>query len=100
MLSERRCCVMDAARRVGQMDPGSDQRCGPGAQMVYFRERAARLDVRLHDVPWEALYAPSAKLVNFAADRLNKLQFLTIRGYLTLVFSALVVLLMVLAIWQ
>ena len=34
------------------------------------------------------------------ADRLNKVQFLTIRAYLTLVFSALVVLLMVLAIWQ
>ncbi len=61
---------------------------------------AARLHVRLHDVPWETLYAPVVKLVNFAANRLNKLQFLTIRGYLTLVFGALVVLLMVLSIWQ
>jgi hypothetical protein len=37
--------------------------------------------------------------VNFAADRLNVLQFLTIRRYLTLVFLALVALLLVLAIW-
>ena len=36
----------------------------------------------------------------FAAERLNKVQFLTIRAYLTLVFGALVVLLMVLAVWQ
>jgi hydrogenase-4 component B len=61
---------------------------------------AARLHVQLQDVPWDALYAPTARLVRFAAERLNKLQFLTIRGYLTLVFGALVVLLMVLAIWQ
>jgi len=62
--------------------------------------RAARLHVRLHDVPWDALYVPVAKIVGFAADRLNRVQFLTIRGYLTLVFSALVLLLMVLAVWQ
>jgi hydrogenase-4 component B len=62
--------------------------------------RAARLHVRLHDVPWDVLYVPVAKIVGFAADRLNRVQFLTIRGYLTLVFSALVLLLMVLAVWQ
>ena len=39
--------------------------------------------------------APSA----IVADRLNQLQFLTIRRYLSLVFVALVVLLLVLAIW-
>jgi formate hydrogenlyase subunit 3/multisubunit Na+/H+ antiporter MnhD subunit len=60
----------------------------------------ARLHVQLHDVPWDALYAPTARLVNFAADRLNNVQFWTIRAYLTLVFGALVVLLMVLAAWQ
>jgi hypothetical protein len=37
--------------------------------------------------------------VSLAADRLNHLQFLTIRRYLSLVFLALVVLLLVLAIW-
>jgi hydrogenase-4 component B len=61
---------------------------------------AARLHVRLRDVPWDVLYAPLAGAVGFAADRLNKVQFLTIRAYLTLVFGALVVLLMVLGIWQ
>ena len=34
------------------------------------------------------------------ALRLNRVQFLTIRGYLTLVFGALVALLMVLTVWQ
>jgi len=62
--------------------------------------RAATLVVRLRDVPWDVLYAPTAKLVDFAAGRLNAVQFMTIRGYLTLVFGALVVLLIVLAIWQ
>jgi len=61
---------------------------------------AARMHVRLHDVPWDVLYVPTAKFVSFAAERLNKVQFLTIRAYLTLVFGALVVLLMVLAVWQ
>jgi NADH:ubiquinone oxidoreductase subunit 5 (subunit L)/multisubunit Na+/H+ antiporter MnhA subunit len=60
----------------------------------------ARLHVRLRDVAWDVLYAPTAKLVNFAAGRLNTVQFLTLRGYLTLVFGALVALLMVLAVWQ
>ena len=62
--------------------------------------RPAGLQVTLRDVPWDALYVPIARLVGFAAERLNALQFLTIRGYLTLVFGALVTLLMVLAIWQ
>jgi len=62
--------------------------------------RAARLQVRLHDVPWDVLYAPVAKGIDYAAGRLNRLQFLTIRGYLTLVFGALVTLLMALALWQ
>ena len=62
--------------------------------------RAARLQVRLRDVPWEAFYAPLARLVGFAAEKLNRLQFLTIRGYLTLVFGTLVALLTVLAVWQ
>jgi hydrogenase-4 component B len=35
----------------------------------------------------------------FAADRLNHLQFQTIRRYLSLVFLALVSLLLVLAVW-
>jgi formate hydrogenlyase subunit 3/multisubunit Na+/H+ antiporter MnhD subunit len=62
--------------------------------------RAARLRVQLHDVLWDVLYAPTAGLVNFAADRLNKVQFMSVRAYLTLVFTALVVLLMILAVWN
>ncbi len=60
----------------------------------------ARLEVRLADPIWDWLYAPIAVAVEFAAERLNALQFLTIRRYLTLVFSSLVVLLLVLAIWR
>jgi hypothetical protein len=62
--------------------------------------RAARMRVELRDVPWEALYLPVAASVGFAADKLNRVQFMTIRGYLTLVFCALVSLLMILAIWR
>ena len=59
----------------------------------------ARLRIRVHDVLWEALYTPIAGAVGFLADKLNRLQFLTIRRYLSLVFSSLVVLLLVLALW-
>ena len=62
--------------------------------------RAARLHVELRDLLWETLYLPAAAAVGFAAEKLNRVQFMTIRGYLTLVFAALVVLLAILAIWQ
>ena len=61
--------------------------------------RPARLTVELHDLVWDALYAPIAGGIGFAADKLNHLQFLTIRQFLSLVFAALVLLLLVLAIW-
>jgi formate hydrogenlyase subunit 3/multisubunit Na+/H+ antiporter MnhD subunit len=61
--------------------------------------RPARITVELHDLVWDTLYAPVAGAVGFAADRLNQLQFLTIRQFLSLVFAALVLLLLVLAIW-
>ncbi|MCC6890965.1 MAG: hydrogenase 4 subunit B [Hyphomicrobiales bacterium] len=61
--------------------------------------RPARLVVRLRDVIWDALYAPLAAGIAAAALKLNRLQFLTIRQYLSLVFAALVTLLLVLAIW-
>jgi len=48
---------------------------------------------------WDALYAPLTGAVQTAAERLNVLQFLTIRRYLSLVFIALVALLTVLALW-
>jgi hydrogenase-4 component B len=62
--------------------------------------RPAWLKVELHDLVWEYLYAPLATAIGFAADRLNRLQFLTIRQFLTLVFCALVILLLVLAVWS
>ena len=61
--------------------------------------RPARLTVEMHDLVWEAIYAPIASAVGFAADQLNRLQFLTIRQFLSLVFAALVILLAALAIW-
>ena len=61
--------------------------------------RPARLVVELSDLIWDVLYAPIAAGVNGAAEWLNHLQFLTIRQYLSLVFGALVTLLMVIAIW-
>jgi formate hydrogenlyase subunit 3/multisubunit Na+/H+ antiporter MnhD subunit len=62
--------------------------------------RPARLHVRLQDLVWDGIYAPVAGAVAFAADRLNHLQFLTIRSYLTLVFLALIFLLLVLVAWR
>jgi hydrogenase-4 component B len=53
----------------------------------------------LRDLIWDYGYAPVASFVGFASERLNVLQFLTIRRYLTLVFALLVFLLLVLAIW-
>jgi formate hydrogenlyase subunit 3/multisubunit Na+/H+ antiporter MnhD subunit len=61
--------------------------------------RPARIDVDLRDLIWDALYAPIAAAIGIAADRLNYLQFLSIRQFLSLVFAALVILLLVLAIW-
>jgi hypothetical protein len=62
--------------------------------------RPAQLTVEIHDLPWEALYVPIASGVSFVADRLNALQFLTIRRYLSLVFFALIALLLGIAIWS
>jgi hydrogenase-4 component B len=61
--------------------------------------RPARLTVRIHDYVWELLYAAPAAAVLSLSERLNTLQFLTIRNYLMLVFSALIVLLLIAAVW-
>jgi formate hydrogenlyase subunit 3/multisubunit Na+/H+ antiporter MnhD subunit len=60
----------------------------------------ARIEKTLRDPVWDAFYAPVAGAVSAAALALNHLQFLTIRRYLSLVFGALIVLLLALAIWQ
>lgn len=62
--------------------------------------RPARLRIELHDLVWEGIYEPIVGAIGFSSDRLNRLQFLTIRRYLSLVFATLVTLLLVLAIWS
>jgi len=79
--------IVFRARESGEMPPPGDM-------------RPARLTVEISDPIWDALYAPLAGAVGFAAERLNRLQFLTIRQFLSLVFGALVILLVVLAVWS
>jgi formate hydrogenlyase subunit 3/multisubunit Na+/H+ antiporter MnhD subunit len=62
--------------------------------------RAGHFQVRVFDPAWFLLYGPLARAVRRAADFLNRLQFLTIRSYLTLVFCALILLLLVVAAWR
>jgi len=78
--------VVFRAREIGEMPP-------PGSTA------SARLTVEVRDLIWNALYAPIAVGIAFGAEQLNHLQFLTIRRYLSLVFAALVLLLLALAIW-
>jgi len=59
----------------------------------------AHLEVRMRDLVWDVAYAPVAAGVSRAADFLNRLQFLTVRRYLALVFGALVLLLTGLGLW-
>jgi len=62
--------------------------------------RPARLEVSLHDPVWEGLYAPVTAFVGWLADHMNVLQFQTIRRYLSLMFAALVLLLLIVAVSQ
>jgi formate hydrogenlyase subunit 3/multisubunit Na+/H+ antiporter MnhD subunit len=78
--------IIFAAREIGEMPP-------PGATTP------ARLTVSMQDFVWQVAYAPVATFISAVAERINVLQFLTIRSYLSLVFSALVLLLLMLAIW-
>ncbi len=61
--------------------------------------RAARYRLELRDMAWETLYAPLAGVVMSTAEYLNRFQFLTIRRYLSLVFFALILLLIMVAAW-
>ena len=78
--------VFRARERVDMPPPGS--------------VKAARLVVETRDLAWDGIYAPLAKAIAVASERLNLLQFLTIRRYLSLVFLTLVTLLLVLALWH
>lgn len=77
--------VFDAREHVDMPPPGE--------------ARPAGLKVSWRDYVWETLYAPIGVAVQLAAENLNRLQFLTIRKYLSLVFAALVTLLLVISIW-
>ena len=61
--------------------------------------RPARLEIGMVDLVWEFVYRPTASIVGAIATRLNHLQFLTIRQYLSVVLAALVLLLLTLAVW-
>src|SRR5262249_55387566 len=67
---------------------------GPGEM------RTGHFKVRMSDPAWRFAYGPLARAVGWLATRLNRLQFLTIRSYLTLVFCALIMLLLVVAAWR
>ena len=81
-----------------------------GTSLFHARERVempppgdmkpARIEVELSDPIWDGLYAPIADAVASVTERLNVLQFLSIRHYLSFVFAALVALLLVLTIWS
>lgn len=62
--------------------------------------RPGRFHVRMRDLVWDRLYAPVAAAIDYTARRLNPLQSLTIRRYLTLVFFSVVTMLVVLAVWR
>ncbi|WP_454918925.1 hydrogenase 4 subunit B [Xanthobacter sediminis] len=59
----------------------------------------ARIRLSEDDPAWSLLFTPLAGAVSRLSERANALQHLTIRQYLGIVFSALLLLLLVLAIW-
>jgi NADH:ubiquinone oxidoreductase subunit 5 (subunit L)/multisubunit Na+/H+ antiporter MnhA subunit len=62
--------------------------------------RAGHFKVKVFDPAWRVAYGPVARSVLTLAGRLNHLQFLTIRRYLMLTVSTLIVLLLVVAAWR
>jgi len=60
----------------------------------------ASLKVTLIDPIWLGLYVSIMWVVDFIADRVNVLQFLTVRRYLLMMFATLVILLLVVALRQ
>ena len=62
--------------------------------------RPARLSVTWSDPAWVAIFTPIGRAVDWLADRANVLQYMTIRRYLTLMFLALVLLLVMVAVTQ
>ena len=62
--------------------------------------RAAGLTISLRDLIWDTLNAPVPTGILFATEKLNHLQVLSIRQYLSLAFAALVVLLLGVSVWS
>lgn len=62
--------------------------------------RKGVFSVTMRDPIWEGLYVPVGVAVSWLADHLNVMQFQTIRRYLSLMFAALVMLLLIVAISQ
>ncbi len=62
--------------------------------------RPARFAVSMDDPAWKYIFTPLSTLVTWVSRRVNVLQQLTIRRYLTLVFFWVVGLLIVVALWN
>jgi formate hydrogenlyase subunit 3/multisubunit Na+/H+ antiporter MnhD subunit len=62
--------------------------------------RAGSFGLRILDPAWQYAYGPLARSVGVVAVMLNRMQFLTIRRYLTLMFCALIALLVLVAAWR
>jgi len=60
----------------------------------------ARYRATLHDPAWTILFTPVAGVVSAIADRLDRLQFLSIRRYLAMMFAGLIALLALVALWR
>jgi hypothetical protein len=60
--------------------------------------RPAHFSVAVIDFVWNAAYALPGRAVLRLSERLNALQFLSIRRYLVLMFTALVILLAIAAV--
>ncbi len=79
--------VVFRAKETVQMPPPGD----PGP---------AHFSVSLWDPVWDGVYARVAGVMAWSTTAMNRLQFLTIRRYLSLVFILLVSLLLVLTLWN
>jgi hydrogenase-4 component B len=83
--------VVFLAREKVEMPPPGDQ-------------GAARLTITLRDLVWDMIYTPVTTAIWFGIEKLNYLQFMTIRKYLSMVFALLILLLfflmLVMLIWS
>jgi hypothetical protein len=62
--------------------------------------RAGHFGLRIVDPAWQYAYGPLSRAVGAVSVALDRMQFLSIRSYLTLVFCTLITLLVVVAAWR